>query len=121
LRIARALDCSVPDLTGALDQLQIAPADFEFFKLMALPGAVDLLKRYEALSPEGRAKLVGLLMSIRGPQAGSDQVERQPGRLFPQIAADLAWVPAHSKALIDGVCPYEGPGGGWIAEVGFTD
>ena len=78
VQIARALDCRVTDLTGALDQPQIAPADFEFLKLMTLPGAVDLLKRYEALSPEGRAKLVGFLASLRGLPASFDQIARQP-------------------------------------------
>ena len=64
VQIARALDCRVTDLTSALDQPQIAPADFEFLKLMTLPGAVDLLKRYEALSPDSRRLLVDLLSSL---------------------------------------------------------
>src|ERR1700756_1668834 len=56
--------CQVTDLTSALDQPEIAPADFEFLKLMTLPGAVDLLKRYEVMSPESRRLLVDLLQSI---------------------------------------------------------
>jgi len=64
VQIARALDCRVTDLTSALDQPQIEPADFEFLKLMTLPGAVDLLKRYEAMTPEARRLLVDLLQSI---------------------------------------------------------
>lgn len=64
VQIARALDCRVTDLTSALDQPEIAPADFEFLKLMTLPGAVDLLKRYEVMSPESRRLLVDLLQSI---------------------------------------------------------
>jgi transcriptional regulator with XRE-family HTH domain len=64
VQISRALDCRVTDLTSALDQPEIAPADFEFLKLMTLPGAVDLLKRYEVMSPESRRLLVDLLQSI---------------------------------------------------------
>lgn len=64
VQIARALDCRVTDLTSALDQPEIAPADFEFLKLMTLPGAVDLLKRYEIMSPESRRLLVDLLQSM---------------------------------------------------------
>jgi len=64
VQIARALDCRVTDLTSALDQPEIAPADFEFLKLMTLPGAVDLLKRYEVMSPESRRLLVDLLQSM---------------------------------------------------------
>lgn len=64
VQIARALDCRVTDLTSALDQPQIEPADFEFLKLMTLPGAVDLLKRYEVMSPEARRLLVDLLRSL---------------------------------------------------------
>jgi transcriptional regulator with XRE-family HTH domain len=64
VQISRALECRVTDLTGALDQPQFAPADFEFLKLMTLPGAIDLLKRYESLSPESRRLLVDLLQSL---------------------------------------------------------
>lgn len=64
VQIARALDCRVTDLTSALDQPEIAPADFEFLKLMTLPGAVELLKRYEIMSPESRRLLVDLLQSM---------------------------------------------------------
>jgi transcriptional regulator with XRE-family HTH domain len=66
VQIARALDCRVTDLTNSLDQPQIAAADFEFLKLMTLPGAVDLLKRYEGLSAESRRLLVDLLDSVAG-------------------------------------------------------
>jgi transcriptional regulator with XRE-family HTH domain len=64
VQISRALDCRVTDLTSALDQPQIEPADFEFLKLMTLPGAVDLLKRYEGLSSDSRRLLVDLLDSL---------------------------------------------------------
>jgi transcriptional regulator with XRE-family HTH domain len=64
VQIARALECRVTDLTTALDQPHIAPADFEFLKLMTLPGAVDLLKRYEAMTPDSRRLLVDLLQSL---------------------------------------------------------
>lgn len=64
VQIARALECRVTDLTSALDQPQLAPADFEFLKLMTLPGAVDLLKRYEVMTPESRRLLVDLLQSL---------------------------------------------------------
>jgi transcriptional regulator with XRE-family HTH domain len=64
VQIARALDCRVTDLTSALDQPQMAAADFEFLKLMTLPGAVDLLKRYEVMSAESRRLLVDLLESL---------------------------------------------------------
>jgi transcriptional regulator with XRE-family HTH domain len=64
VQIARALECRVTDLTSALDQPQIEAADFEFLKLMTLPGAVDLLKRYEKMSPDARRLLVDLLRSI---------------------------------------------------------
>jgi transcriptional regulator with XRE-family HTH domain len=67
VQIARALECRVTDLTSALDQPQVTPADFEFLKLMTLPGAVDLLKRYEAMSPESRRLLVELLGSMAEP------------------------------------------------------
>lgn len=40
------------------------PADFAFLKLVSLPGAVDLLARYEAMTPESRRLLVDLLQSI---------------------------------------------------------
>src|SRR6516164_1429953 len=58
VQIARALDCRVTDLTSALDQQEIAPVDFEFLHLMTLPGAVELLKRYEVLSTESRRLLL---------------------------------------------------------------
>jgi transcriptional regulator with XRE-family HTH domain len=64
VQIARALNSRVTDLTSALDEPQMAPADFEFLKLMTLPGAIELLKRYEALSPESRRLLVDLLESL---------------------------------------------------------
>lgn len=64
VQVARALDCRVTDLTSALDQPQTAPADFEFLRLMALPGASDLLTRYERLTPESRRLLVELLRSL---------------------------------------------------------
>jgi len=64
VQIARALDCRVTDLTSALDQPSIEPADFEFLKLMTLPGAVDLLKRYAMMSPDARRLLVELLRSL---------------------------------------------------------
>jgi len=64
VQIARALDCRVTDLATALDQPASAPADFEFLKLMTLPGAIDLLKRYADLSPESRRLLVDLLDSL---------------------------------------------------------
>ena len=72
VQIARALNCRVSDLTSALDQPEIAPVDFEFLKLMTLPGAIDLLKRYEALSGEARGLLVNLLGSMLAtPAAGA--------------------------------------------------
>ena len=64
VQIARALNCRVTDLTGALEQPESAPADFEFLKLMTVPGAVDLLKRYEVMTPEARRLLVDLLQNI---------------------------------------------------------
>jgi transcriptional regulator with XRE-family HTH domain len=64
VQIAHALDCRVTDLTDALDQPQAACADFEFLRLMALPGAVDLLKRYEGLAPGSRRLLLDLLASL---------------------------------------------------------
>lgn len=64
VQIARALDCRVTDLTSALDQQEVAPADFEFLKLMTLPGAIDLLKRYESMSADSRRLLVDLLGSL---------------------------------------------------------
>ena len=64
VQVARALDCRVTDLTDALDAPQAVRADFEFLKLMTLPGAVDLLKRYEGLAPESRRLLVDLLDSL---------------------------------------------------------
>jgi transcriptional regulator with XRE-family HTH domain len=64
VQIARALDCRVTDLTNVLDDGPVAPADFEFLKLMTLPGAVALLKRYEAMTPQARRLLIDLLRSI---------------------------------------------------------
>jgi hypothetical protein len=69
VQVARALDCRVTDLTDALDAPQAARADFEFLKLMTLPGAVDLLKRYEGLAPESRRLLVDLLDSLAAASA----------------------------------------------------
>jgi transcriptional regulator with XRE-family HTH domain len=66
VQIARALDCRVTDLTSALDQPQIASSDFEFLKLMTLPGAMDLLQRYETMSPDSRRLLIDLLESLMG-------------------------------------------------------
>lgn len=63
VQIARALDCGVTGLMSALDQPQAAPADFECLRLMTLPGAVDLLRRYEAMTPEARRLLVGFLQT----------------------------------------------------------
>jgi hypothetical protein len=60
----RALDCRVSDLTGALEQPDIAPADFAFLKLMTVPGAVGLLQRYEAMTPESRRLLIDLLKNV---------------------------------------------------------
>jgi transcriptional regulator with XRE-family HTH domain len=67
VRIASALNCQVTDLTNSLDQPQTSAADFEFIRLMTVPGAVDLLKRYSALSSGSRAKLVGFLASVGKP------------------------------------------------------
>jgi transcriptional regulator with XRE-family HTH domain len=64
VQIARALECQVTDLTSALDEPTFASADFEFLRLMTLPGAVDLLQRYEVMTPEGRRQLVSLLEII---------------------------------------------------------
>jgi transcriptional regulator with XRE-family HTH domain len=64
VQIARALECRVSDLTRALDQPQVAPEYFDFLKLMTLPGAVDLLRRYAALSTESRGLLVNFLGSL---------------------------------------------------------
>ena len=64
VQIARALECRVTDLTSALDEPQLAPADFEFLKLMTLPGAVDLLEQYEVMLPEARRLLVSLLGAV---------------------------------------------------------
>lgn len=64
VQIARALDCRVSDLTNVLDEGPVAPADFAFLKLMTLPGAVDLLKRYEAMTPQTRRLLVDLLQNL---------------------------------------------------------
>jgi transcriptional regulator with XRE-family HTH domain len=63
VQIAQALACRVTDLTSALEQPEMASVDFEFLKLMTVPGAVDLLKRYEAMTPEARRLLVELLQS----------------------------------------------------------
>ena len=65
VQIARALECQVSDLTCALDAPQIAAADFEFLKLMTTPGALDLMKRYEVMSPESRRLLVDLLRKLQ--------------------------------------------------------
>lgn len=64
VHIARALNCRVTDLTSAIDEPQLEPADFEFLELMALPGAVALLKRYEGLSADSRRLLLELLASL---------------------------------------------------------
>src|SRR6516165_2929432 len=64
VQIARALDCRVTDLTSAVDQPALAPADFEFLKLMTLPGAVDLLQKYEVMTPEARRLLISLLGTV---------------------------------------------------------
>jgi transcriptional regulator with XRE-family HTH domain len=77
VQIARALHCRVSDLTSALDQPHMEPADFEFLKLMTLPGAVDLLKLYAQLPTTSRGLLVHLLASMLGaggeePAAGDD-------------------------------------------------
>jgi hypothetical protein len=56
-------------MSSALDQPEIAPADFEFLKLMTLPGAIDLLKRYEAMSSDSRRLLVDLLTSLSSQPA----------------------------------------------------
>jgi transcriptional regulator with XRE-family HTH domain len=95
VQIARALDCRVTDLTNTLDQPEIAPADFEFLKLMTLPGAVDLLKRYEVMSPESRRLLVDLLQSIVLAPAWGDI---EPGRRRSQQrqASSTAEIKANS-------------------------
>jgi transcriptional regulator with XRE-family HTH domain len=64
VQIARALDCRVTDLTSALDQPYVAPTDLEFLKLMTLPGAMELLRRFESLSADSRRLLVDLLASL---------------------------------------------------------
>lgn len=61
VQIARALECQVTDLTSALDEPTFAAAEFEFLRLMTLPGAVDLLQRYEVMTPDARRQLVSLL------------------------------------------------------------
>lgn len=66
VQIARALDCRVTDLTTTLEQPEIGAADFEVLKLMTVPGAVDLLKRYEGLRHTSRRLLVDLLDSLAG-------------------------------------------------------
>jgi transcriptional regulator with XRE-family HTH domain len=68
VQISRALDCRVTDLTAALDQPDVEPADLEYLKLMTLPGAVDLLKRYAGMAADSRRLLVDLLDSL-SPEA----------------------------------------------------
>ena len=64
VQIARALNCRVTDLVSILDQPQITPEDFEVLRLLTLPGASDLLRRYEKLSNESRRMLLGFLSSL---------------------------------------------------------
>jgi hypothetical protein len=52
------------DLTTALDPPHVAAVDSEFLKLMILPGAVDLLKRYEIVSLVSRRRFVDLLQKV---------------------------------------------------------
>jgi transcriptional regulator with XRE-family HTH domain len=69
VQIAQALACRLTDLTSALEQPEKAPADFEFLKLMTLPGAVDLLQRYKAMTPDARRLLIDLLQSTAAEPA----------------------------------------------------
>jgi transcriptional regulator with XRE-family HTH domain len=69
VQIAQALACRVTDLTSALEQPEKAPADFECLKLMTLPGAVDLLQRYKAMTPDARRLLIDLLQSTAAEPA----------------------------------------------------
>jgi len=72
IQVARALGCRVSELTSVLDQAQVQPADLEFLKLMTLPGAIDLLRRYEALGHDSRRLLVDLLDSLVPPHTNDE-------------------------------------------------
>lgn len=64
VQIARALNCRVTDLVSILDQPQVTPEDFEVLRLLTVPGASDVLRRYETLSSDSRRALLAFLNSL---------------------------------------------------------
>jgi len=72
VHIASALKCRVADLTTVLDQPDVGTATFDFLELMTAPGAIDLLKRFEALEPGARRTLVDFLRSLEVKPADGD-------------------------------------------------
>jgi transcriptional regulator with XRE-family HTH domain len=65
VQIARALRCRVVDLLDVLDAPdRETPADIDMLARMRTPGAVELLAAYEALNPDSRMALVGLLRTL---------------------------------------------------------
>jgi transcriptional regulator with XRE-family HTH domain len=66
--IANALSCRVSELIGVLDGLDEGPVDAGPHVRMALPGASELLERYEALSQATRNHLLGLMRAMSGAE-----------------------------------------------------
>jgi transcriptional regulator with XRE-family HTH domain len=66
-QIAAALHCRVGDLIAVLGSEDSGPQDRALHVRMALPGALDLLEAYEALSPAVRAAMVGLFRTLAVP------------------------------------------------------
>jgi transcriptional regulator with XRE-family HTH domain len=100
VQIARALHCGLHDLTSALDPQTIAPMDLELLQLMTLPGAVDLLRRYAAMSTETRRLLVDLVGSFMAA-SGAGEASGRPIGAGRELGAGMLHMHAshgHSEA-----------------------
>ena len=65
VQIATALQCRVNDLVGVVDGMDnAAPRELGVHAQLALPGAPDMLAAYEAMPPQARAHLVGLMRAL---------------------------------------------------------
>jgi transcriptional regulator with XRE-family HTH domain len=65
VQIATALQCRVNDLIEVLDGMnERAPGDLGMHARLALPGALEVLTAYEAMTPQNRAHLAGLMRAL---------------------------------------------------------
>jgi transcriptional regulator with XRE-family HTH domain len=68
VQIATALKCRVNELVEVLDGMEAidgaGPRDLGVHARLAIPGAMDVLAAYEAMTPQTRAHLAGLMRAL---------------------------------------------------------